>query len=250
MLLSDALLAKEKAQKVILLSDALLAKERALDPCACLATCLPAPASSVTALGPEVTAAPAAPAIPPAAPVGTPVDYNRVADATVAAALTAALAMDQLRNEVTAPSAVPVADGHVPLKPSVVGVPETACDASGGSTDPASKGNAGEALQQPGTDATSRSSLSRRSSIWKPDDESRSCDMCNSIFSLINRRHHCRQCGGIFCGSCSEQKLPVLGYQGDQRVCDRCASEILDLTGDEDGKRLRSTHPQVDFPST
>eukprot|EP01059_Diplonema_ambulator_P035062 TRINITY_DN8149_c0_g1_i2.p1 TRINITY_DN8149_c0_g1~~TRINITY_DN8149_c0_g1_i2.p1 ORF type:complete len:733 (+),score=50.08 TRINITY_DN8149_c0_g1_i2:431-2629(+) len=60
---------------------------------------------------------------------------------------------------------------------------------------------------------------------WKGNDESPVCeeDGCSRTFSLMNRRHHCRRCGGLFCSGCSSRKItvPRLG-PGRHRVCNRC----------------------------
>ncbi|CAI0424245.1 unnamed protein product, partial [Linum tenue] len=44
-----------------------------------------------------------------------------------------------------------------------------------------------------------------------------------SQFTFINRKHHCRRCGGLFCGTCTQQRM-VLRGQGDSpvRICDPC----------------------------
>jgi hypothetical protein len=34
------------------------------------------------------------------------------------------------------------------------------------------------------------------------------CACCQSIFSLLNRRHHCRVCGVIYCSDCLLRSLP------------------------------------------
>ncbi|KAK7368912.1 hypothetical protein VNO80_10945 [Phaseolus coccineus] len=49
------------------------------------------------------------------------------------------------------------------------------------------------------------------------------CQGCSSQFTFINRKHHCRRCGGIFCGSCTLQRM-VLRGQGDSpvRICEPC----------------------------
>ncbi|XP_068469910.1 uncharacterized protein [Phaseolus vulgaris] len=49
------------------------------------------------------------------------------------------------------------------------------------------------------------------------------CQGCSSQFTFINRKHHCRRCGGIFCGSCTQQRM-VLRGQGDSpvRICEPC----------------------------
>tara|TARA_B100000795_G_scaffold164786_1_gene123941 strand:- start:86 stop:331 length:246 start_codon:yes stop_codon:yes gene_type:complete len=42
------------------------------------------------------------------------------------------------------------------------------------------------------------------------------------VFS--RRRHHCRCCGGLFCGACSSNfaPLPGFGIEAPARVCERC----------------------------
>ncbi|TKY59379.1 Vacuolar protein sorting-associated protein 27 [Spatholobus suberectus] len=49
------------------------------------------------------------------------------------------------------------------------------------------------------------------------------CQGCSAQFTFINRKHHCRRCGGIFCNSCTQQRM-VLRGQGDSpvRICEPC----------------------------
>ena len=42
-----------------------------------------------------------------------------------------------------------------------------------------------------------------------PDQSCRVCYECDSQFTLFNRRHHCRLCGRIFCGKCTENSVPA-----------------------------------------
>lgn len=44
---------------------------------------------------------------------------------------------------------------------------------------------------------------------WKPNNASSNCFDCDRPFSLINRRHHCRKCGEIFCGNCLLSKAKL-----------------------------------------
>ncbi|CAH2051800.1 unnamed protein product, partial [Iphiclides podalirius] len=55
---------------------------------------------------------------------------------------------------------------------------------------------------------------------WLPDSAAPRCQHCRNPFWLARRRHHCRRCGGIFCGSCSE--MSPWGECGAVRVCRRC----------------------------
>lgn len=39
---------------------------------------------------------------------------------------------------------------------------------------------------------------------WQPDKESKACMRCRSSFSIWRPRHHCRMCGQLVCGWCSQ----------------------------------------------
>ncbi|KAJ7048980.1 FYVE zinc finger-domain-containing protein [Mycena amicta] len=89
---------------------------------------------------------------------------------------------------------------------------------------------------------------------WKPDSDAAHCDNfdCRMEFTILERRHHCRKCGGVFCRYCSEQTTPLLDtsklgffhpprdiplqkFAGPDsplrpaRVCDDCYAQILGL---------------------
>ena len=60
---------------------------------------------------------------------------------------------------------------------------------------------------------------------WAPDDSSNNCLGCNAKFTTTNRRHHCRNCGQLFCKKCTTKKcfLPRFGFtQKKMKVCERC----------------------------
>eukprot|EP01126_Amoeba_proteus_P054474 TRINITY_DN6704_c0_g1_i9.p1 TRINITY_DN6704_c0_g1~~TRINITY_DN6704_c0_g1_i9.p1 ORF type:complete len:492 (-),score=147.03 TRINITY_DN6704_c0_g1_i9:199-1674(-) len=57
--------------------------------------------------------------------------------------------------------------------------------------------------------------------VWVPDAEVKSCAVCDTKFTFTNRRHHCRDCGLIVCGTCSQNKK-FIPKQGEQRICDNC----------------------------
>ncbi|KII86522.1 hypothetical protein PLICRDRAFT_44124 [Plicaturopsis crispa FD-325 SS-3] len=48
--------------------------------------------------------------------------------------------------------------------------------------------------------------------LWKPDSMASKCDnfYCQLRFSLFERRHHCRKCGGVFCQNCSSRVMQLL----------------------------------------
>lgn len=66
---------------------------------------------------------------------------------------------------------------------------------------------------------------------WLPDSSRSTCKKCNTAFGLLTWRHHCRQCGEVFCDKCSSKRkalpYPVMrpGHareRGLVRVCDDC----------------------------
>lgn len=59
-----------------------------------------------------------------------------------------------------------------------------------------------------------------RGVTWLPDSAAPRCQHCHHHFWLARRRHHCRRCGGIFCGSCAE--LSPWGSRGHVRMCAPC----------------------------
>ncbi|XP_043842321.1 zinc finger FYVE domain-containing protein 26 [Dromiciops gliroides] len=61
---------------------------------------------------------------------------------------------------------------------------------------------------------------------WVPDELEITCMVCRSErFTMFNRRHHCRRCGRLVCGSCSTKKMVVEGSRENPvRVCDQCYS--------------------------
>lgn len=87
------------------------------------------------------------------------------------------------------------------------------------------------------------SSKHLRNAQWQKD--ATQCGDCNKPFSIVNRKHHCRRCGNIFCSSCSdrslliprEQQLPGSSERGEalyvpQRCCNACADVLLPLQKD------------------
>ncbi|TMW63299.1 hypothetical protein Poli38472_002240 [Pythium oligandrum] len=93
-----------------------------------------------------------------------------------------------------------------------------------------------------------RESVSGR---WVEDNECSSCRKCQRQFSLMNRRHHCRICGQIFCNPCSRTRMMIATTPGDiptrQRVCDPCAvtaqsnAILYDIEDDDDEETASPT---------
>lgn len=60
--------------------------------------------------------------------------------------------------------------------------------------------------------------------VWVPDSDARCCMHCKEVrFSLVNRRHHCRHCGAVVCGACSDKKWTLRAISPKPvRVCNLC----------------------------
>lgn len=60
---------------------------------------------------------------------------------------------------------------------------------------------------------------------WKDGDN---CMRCRVVFGLTQRKHHCRNCGEIFCSKCSGKFsiIPNFGIEKEVRVCDSCYEKI------------------------
>jgi len=63
---------------------------------------------------------------------------------------------------------------------------------------------------------------------WVPDEAVTSCKGCGTDFGAFIRRHHCRNCGDIFCDKCTQGRAALTADKDAQpvRVCDRCLAEV------------------------
>lgn len=72
---------------------------------------------------------------------------------------------------------------------------------------------------------------------WVPNNLARACFGCNSAFSFSFRRHHCRNCGNIFCANCSARTFQLKSTESAVRVCDSCFTKLTE-------QKLRPQHSQ------
>ncbi|KAB1271543.1 RUN and FYVE domain-containing protein 2 [Camelus dromedarius] len=63
--------------------------------------------------------------------------------------------------------------------------------------------------------------------VWLKDKEATHCKLCEKEFSLSKRKHHCRNCGEIFCNACSDNELPLPSSPKPVRVCDSCHALLI-----------------------
>ncbi|KAJ9564550.1 hypothetical protein OSB04_000516, partial [Centaurea solstitialis] len=63
---------------------------------------------------------------------------------------------------------------------------------------------------------------------WVPDEASTKCTACSTYFGAFVRRHHCRNCGDIFCDKCTQGRIALTAEENAQqvRVCDQCLAEV------------------------
>ncbi|KAJ8263051.1 hypothetical protein COCON_G00155080 [Conger conger] len=74
---------------------------------------------------------------------------------------------------------------------------------------------------------------------WVKDEGGDSCSGCTVRFSLTERRHHCRNCGQLFCQKCSrfQSDIKRLKISSPVRVCQNCYYNLQHERGSEEVSR-------------
>ncbi|XP_055054170.2 phosphatidylinositol-3,5-bisphosphate 3-phosphatase MTMR4 isoform X1 [Misgurnus anguillicaudatus] len=64
---------------------------------------------------------------------------------------------------------------------------------------------------------------------WVPDHMASHCFNCDCEFWIAKRRHHCRNCGNVFCKDCCHLRLPIPDQQlyDPVLVCNTCYDLLL-----------------------
>ncbi|KAL2497616.1 RING/FYVE/PHD zinc finger superfamily protein [Abeliophyllum distichum] len=86
---------------------------------------------------------------------------------------------------------------------------------------------------------------------WVPDEAVTKCTACRSDFNAFNRKHHCRNCGDIFCDKCTQGRIALTADDNAQpvRVCDSCMAEVTQRLSntEEAAARVAGLHSHRDL---
>ncbi|CAI8041251.1 FYVE, RhoGEF and PH domain-containing protein 6 [Geodia barretti] len=69
--------------------------------------------------------------------------------------------------------------------------------------------------------------------IMVPDKSVTMCQVCSTLFTFTFRRHHCRGCGKVVCGSCSQWKAFLRYLKKSERICEKCYNTSKSESGEE-----------------
>ncbi|CAD5226500.1 unnamed protein product [Bursaphelenchus xylophilus] len=90
-----------------------------------------------------------------------------------------------------------------------------------------------------------RKDFEKKTVPWVDDSNAANCKLCNAKFSITKRKHHCRLCGKIICGNCSQ----FLSFFSARKLTNPAfAADVINgLTEDIDKERRSSvSHDQIE----
>ncbi|CAH1987670.1 unnamed protein product [Acanthoscelides obtectus] len=97
-----------------------------------------------------------------------------------------------------------------------------------------------------------KKAVSEHAAVWVPDTEASICMHCKKTqFTLINRRHHCRKCGAVVCGPCSNKRF-LLPSQSSKplRVCLHCYNALTAASQKNQNSSTDSTQKGINADSS
>eukprot|EP00697_Spironema_sp_BW2_P005597 gnl/Spiro4/17804_TR9462_c0_g1_i1.p1 gnl/Spiro4/17804_TR9462_c0_g1~~gnl/Spiro4/17804_TR9462_c0_g1_i1.p1 ORF type:complete len:267 (+),score=21.98 gnl/Spiro4/17804_TR9462_c0_g1_i1:181-981(+) len=88
---------------------------------------------------------------------------------------------------------------------------------------------------------------------WERDEDVAECRNCLTKFGMVTRRHHCRECGKIFCAKCCDKfkRLPLTAppnLQENCRVCLHCVEPPSTVKHDPTKGIARKLREQEKLP--
>ncbi|EQC25298.1 hypothetical protein SDRG_16821 [Saprolegnia diclina VS20] len=65
--------------------------------------------------------------------------------------------------------------------------------------------------------------------LWEDDDIADACSSCNVEFGLFHRKHHCRACGDVVCGTCASgfETIRKFDITTPVRICHSCFASVV-----------------------
>ncbi|XP_067686016.1 FYVE and coiled-coil domain-containing protein 1-like isoform X2 [Haliotis asinina] len=82
---------------------------------------------------------------------------------------------------------------------------------------------------------------------WMDNNTATHCLKCKAEFSIWLRRHHCRQCGKIYCWKCVDHWVMTAHSSKKERVCDECLTHKQNVESDNNTSLLSNTSDDEDI---
>eukprot|EP00040_Diaphanoeca_grandis_P000369 m.15218 g.15218 ORF g.15218 m.15218 type:complete len:1014 (+) comp10489_c0_seq1:130-3171(+) len=64
---------------------------------------------------------------------------------------------------------------------------------------------------------------------WQSSKGVKGCQKCDNKFTVTNRKHHCRNCGKIYCNPCSDFSAKTTTSKSKVRVCQECYTDLSSM---------------------